>query len=193
MSGYRYSVEKPTEIKLLILYITEQARTVCKKKQIERLWLTDFVMLNVSTNYFLFEATVGELIEDGYLFKEERDGKSYLSILKEGIDAISYFYTDLPKSVRDSVDKALISSLKEKKSEDAVSAQSLSYGGNVHIARLRLSEEEKPLLSLEVTMPDKDLAHKLSKAMRKNPGFIYRRVMEACNELIENDKDKTEP
>ena len=193
MSGYRYSVEKPTEIKLLILYITEQARTVCKKKQIERLWLTDFVMLNVSTNYFLFEATVGELIEDGYLFKEERDGKTFLSILKEGIDAISYFYTSLPKSVRDSVDKALISSLKEKKSEDEVSAQSLSYGGNVHIARLRLSEEEKPLLSLEVTMPDKNLAHKLSKAMRKNPGFIYRRVMEACNELIENDKDKTEP
>ena len=182
---YKYPVEKVPEIKLLILYIVEQARSVCKKEQVDRLWMTDFVMLNISTDYFKFQSVMGEMVSDGYLTKEERDGKEFLSITDLGMTTVGYFYAELPNSVRVTVDKGLISSLKEKKVKDAVYAEYVHMNEKVHMATLRLYNDEIPQMSLTVTMPDKEVAVDLSKAMRKNPTIFYKKMMEACDEAIE--------
>ena len=131
---YKYPVEKVPEIKLLILYIVEQARAVCKKEQVDRIWMTDFVMLNIATDYFKFQCVLGEMVSDGYLIKEERDGKELLSITELGITTVGYFYTELPQSVRVTVDKGLITSLKEKKTKDSVYAEYVRMNDRVHMA-----------------------------------------------------------
>ena len=56
---YKYPVQKIPEIKLLILYIAEQAKTVCKAEKVSRLWLSDFAMENIATDYFKFQCAVG--------------------------------------------------------------------------------------------------------------------------------------
>lgn len=187
---YRYNVIKNPEIKLLILYITEQARSVCKKDSIDRLWLTDFVMLNISTEYFKFQCALGELVTDEYLVSEEKNNKQLLSITKKGIETIGYFFTELPQSVRVTVDKNLIASLKAKKSRDSVYAEYVHINNEVHMGSLRLYDNDTPLLHLDITMPDHDTAVLLSKAMRNNPSIFYKRLIETCNEAIEIEKEK---
>ncbi len=189
---YRYNVIKNPEIKLLILYITEQARSVCKKDSIDRLWLTDFVMLNISTEYFKFQCALGELVADEYLVSEEKNNKQLLSITKKGIETIGYFFTELPQSVRVTVDKNLIASLKAKKSRDAVYAEYVHINNEVHMGSLRLYDNDTPLLHLDITMPDHDTAVLLSKAMRNNPSIFYKRLIETCNEAIEIEKENKE-
>ncbi len=187
---YRYNVVKNPEIKLLILYITEQARSVCKKDSIDRLWLTDFVMLNISTEYFKFQCALGELVADEYLVSEKKNNKQLLSITQKGIETIGYFFTELPQSVRVTVDKNLIASLKAKKSKDAVYAEYVHINNEVHMGSLRLYDNDTPLLHLDITMPDHDTAVLLSKAMRNNPSIFYKRLIETCNEAIEIEKEK---
>lgn len=186
--AYKYPVEKIPEIKILILYIAEQTKSVCKRESFDRLWMTDFVMLNIKTDYFMFQSVLGDLIDEGYLIKEERDGKEMLSITKLGRDTVGYFYTELPQSVRVTVDKELIRSVKEQKTKDAVNATYVKVNEKIYFASLRLSENEEPLLGLDVTMPDEKSARELSKAMKKEPGLLYRRVIEACNEILEKNK-----
>lgn len=186
---YRYNVVKNPEIKLLILYITEQARSVCKKDSIDRLWLTDFVMLNISTEYFKFQCALGELVADEYLISKEENNKQMLSITKKGIETIGYFFTELPQSVRVTVDKNLIASLKAKKSKDSVYAEYVHINNEVHMGSLRLYDNDTPLLHLDITMPDHDTAVLLSKAMRNNPSIFYKRLIETCSEAIEIEKE----
>ena len=64
-SYYKHPVQNIPEIKLLILYIAEQARSVCKQEQVSRLWLADFAMENIATgpNYYCY-LTPEERIED---------------------------------------------------------------------------------------------------------------------------------
>ena len=190
---YKYPVEKVSEIKLLILYIVEQARSVCKKEQVDRLWMTDFVMLNISTDYFKFQCVTGDMVSEGYLIKEEKDGREYLSITELGVKTVGYFYAELPNSVRVTVDKGLIESLREKKTKDSVYAEYVYMNENVHMASLRLYDNETPQMSLTVSMPEKQMAVDISKAMRKNPSLFYKRVMEACNEALASlEEDETE-
>ena len=187
---YKYPVEKVPEIKLLILYIVEQARSVCKKDKVDRLWMTDFVMLNIATDYFKFQCVLGEMVTDGYLISEEKEGKELLSITELGMRTVGYFYTELPHSVRVTVDKELISSLKEKKTKDSVYAEYVYLNEKAHMASLRLYDEETPQMSVSVTMADKETAVEISKAMRKNPEIFYKKMIEACNEALEKSKEE---
>ncbi|MBR4029879.1 MAG: DUF4364 family protein [Clostridia bacterium] len=189
---YRYPVIKNSEIKLLILYIAEQARSVCKKDSIDRIWLSDFVMLNIKTEYFKFQCVLGDLITDGYLIAEEKDGKQLLTITYKGTETIGFFFTDLPQSVRVTVDKNLIASLKAQKTKDSVHAEYVHINNEVHMGSLRLYDNDTPLLHLDITMPDHDTAVALSKAMRNNPSIFYKRLIETCNEAIEIEKQKEE-
>lgn len=190
---YRYSVQKIPEIKLLVLYIAEQARSVCKQTLLSRLWLSDFVMENISTDYFMFQCCVGELVAEDYLKSNEDGDGQDLSITAKGTETVGYFFTELPLSVRETVDKGLTASLSEKKKKDAVYAEALHLNDRVHIASLRLYDGETPQMRLEVTLPDKELATALSRAMRKNPEFLYHKMMDACNEILETDTEEAQP
>lgn len=190
-SSYKYPIEKIPDIKLLVLYVAEQARSVCKKDKISRTWLSDFIMENIATNYFMVQCVIGELNEDGYLFASiSEGGNEMLSITRSGTESIGYFYTRLPLSVRETVDIGLIESLTEKEKRDAVSAMYVKYNEEVHMASLRLFDREIPQLHLDVTMPDKESAIMLSKAMETHSAILYRKVMEACSEILEMKKDE---
>ena len=190
-SSYKYPIEKIPDIKLLVLYVAEQARSVCKKDKISRIWLSDFIMENIATNYFMVQCVIGELNEDGYLFASVSEGgNEMLSITRTGTESIGYFYTRLPLSVRETVDIGLIESLTEKEKRDAVSAMYVKYNEEVHMASLRLFDREIPQLHLDVTMPDKESALLLSKAMETHSAILYRRVIEACSEILEMKNDE---
>ncbi len=184
-SSYKYPIEKIPDIKLLVLYVAEQARSVCKKDKISRTWLSDFIMENIVTNYFMVQCVIGELNEDGYFFSSlSEGGNEMLSITSKGTESIGYFYTRLPISVRETVDIGLIESLTEKEKRDAVSAMYVKCNEQVHMASLRLFDREIPQLHLDITMPDKESAVALSKAMETHSAILYRRVMEACTEIL---------
>lgn len=192
-STYKYPIEKIPDIKLLVLYVIEQARSACKKDKISRQWLSDFIAENISTNYFMVQCVIGELNEDGYLFSSTSEGgNEMLSITRTGTESIGYFYTRLPISVRETVDMALIESLTEREEREAVSAMYVKYNEQVHMASLRLFDKEIPQLQLDISMPDKETAVQLSKAMETHSGILYRRIMEACNEILEQKNKESD-
>ena len=191
-SYYKHPVQNIPEIKLLILYIAEQARSVCKQEQVSRLWLADFAMENIATDYFKFQCAVGELAAEGYFQNMDRGNEEFLSITEKGTETVGYFFTELPLSVRETVDISLTKSLQEKKTKDAVYAEYLKLNDSVHMASLRLYDKEIPQMHLEVTLPDQETAVALSRAMRKKPDFLYKRLMDACNELLQEDENNKE-
>ena len=58
----------------------------------------------------------------------------------------------------------------------------------MHIASLRLYDGETSLMHLELTMPERDSAVALSRAMRKHPEILYKKIMETAAELLENSE-----
>lgn len=185
---YKYPVQKIPEIKLLILYIAEQAKTVCKAEKVSRLWLSDFAMENIATDYFKFQCAVGELVAEGYLENDDLGSEEFLSVTDKGSETVGFFFTELPISVRETVDKNLTASLLEKKKKDAAYAEYLKLGEKVHMASLRLYDGETPLMHLELTMPERDSAVALSRAMRKHPEILYKKIMETAAELLEDSE-----
>ena len=62
-----FSFESKSDIKLLIMYVLAQAKSVAKQEYLNKNFFSDFIMESVKISYFDLHDTIFTLAEEGYI------------------------------------------------------------------------------------------------------------------------------
>ena len=190
MNDYEYVFIDKVEIKLLILYILHQAKSVAKQPYLTRQFLSDFIMQNIEVSYFDMQEAIPALAEDGFLMQYTKNHKETLEITKTGMDTLGFFYKKLPLSIRDKIDAEIYQSLVEYKDSASVVADYWPDNPRSFTAGLKIFEDDNLSLQLNVSFTNADDAQKLTRKFKEKPEWFYQKIIQICAEAIEECKSE---
>lgn len=192
MNDYEYVFIDKVEIKLLILYILHQAKSVAKQPYLTRQFLSDFIMQNIEVSYFDMQEAIPALAEDGFLMQYTKNHKETLEITKTGMDTLGFFYKKLPLSIRDKIDAEIYQSLVEYKDNASVVADYWADNPRSFTAGLKIFEDDNLSFQLNVSFTNADDAQKLTRKFKEKPEWFYQKVIQICAEAIEECKSEAQ-
>ncbi len=176
------------EIKLIILYIVYQSKSVAKQDAVERTFLCDFIAENIRVNYFDMQIQLSTLCEDGHLRSFMSNLKEKIMITEKGAYAIESFATSIPRSVRDKVDTIISGSVHEYKEGQTVAVDYWKENENLHTAVLNILDNEKNIFKLHISLPDSKDAQILKSKFKEKPEHFYSQIIALCSEAIDEGK-----
>ncbi len=188
MIDYQFTFQEPMEIKLIILYIVYQSKSVAKQDAVERTFLCDFIAEHIRVNYFDMQIQLSTLCEDGHLRSFMSNLKEKIMITEKGSYAIESFATSIPRSVRDKVDTIISGSVHEYKEGQTVSVDYWKENENQHTAVLNIMDNEKNVFKLHVSLPDSKDAQILKSKFKEKPEYFYSQIIAMCSEAIDEGK-----
>lgn len=188
MEVYQFTFQEPFEIKLLILYIVYQSKSIAKQSEIEHTFLCDFIAENIRVNYFDMQIQLADLAEDGHLRKFVKNHKDCYMITEKGAYAIESFATRIPRSVRDKVDTIISESVHEYKEEHSVEVDYWNESETIHTAVINIRENEKSIFKMHVSLPSALDAQILKSAFKKKPEYFYSQIIALCSQAIDEEK-----
>ena len=107
MKSLEFSFENKSDIKLLIMYVLFQAKTVAKQEYLNKNFFSDFIMESVKISYFDLHDTIFTLAEEGYIVMFVKNHKDVLEITQKGMETVGYFFKYIPLSIRDRIDECI--------------------------------------------------------------------------------------
>jgi len=188
MLKYEFTFQEPMEIKLLILYIVYQSKSIAKQESVERTFLCDFIAENIRVNYFDMQIQLSTLCEDGHLRSFVSNFKDKIKITEKGTYAIESFATNIPHSVRDRIDSIIYDSVNKYRDQQTVAVDYWKESETLHTAVLNILEDEKNIFKLHISLPDAIDAQILKTKFKENPGFFYSQIIEMCSRAIDEGK-----
>ena len=162
--------------RLTILYILHRVNYPISNNS-----LSNFLLRDDFTDYFNLQQLIGELIDDGYVAKEEYHGKTLYSITESGEAVLSLLSRELSSAIKADVDKYLTDHKMELR--DDISVRSNYYQNDINhcTASMFIEEAGEKLLELNILTSSQAEAEKLcSKWMSSGPR-LYPMIM---NELM---------
>ena len=168
--------EEQTDIKLIILFITENFKCPVTDRRIVEAALSPNIL-----NYFDLEESMSELLKSD-LLEAYGDGRRTLyQLTQKGKDTLTYFEERIPYSVRE----ALLASIKKVRKEDAtendISAEYEKVDDLNYSVRLKVSECGFPLFELFLSVPDEKTASEMCLKFRKDPTHYYQKIFGMMN------------
>lgn len=188
MELYEFTFQEPIEIRLLILYIVYQSKSVAGQNEIDHTFLCDFIAENIRVNYFDMQIQLADLSEDGHLRKFVKNHKDCYTITEKGKYAIESFATRIPRSVRDKVDTIIYESVHTYKEEHSVEVDYWKESEDIHTAVINIRDNEKTIFKMHVSLPSALDAQILKTAFKKKPGHFYSHIISLCSQAIEEEK-----
>lgn len=156
------------DIKILILFILRRL-----PKPVDLGTLADQTLCDGGIDYFDFAECVADLVKTGHILEDDNK----YSITEKGIKNGKVTETGLPFPVRMKAEKNVqaLSKALRRDSLISVSHEMLRKGGlNVS---LDMSDGESPMIHLELTVDDEEMAKEMEKNFSKNAENIYREIM----------------
>lgn len=156
-----------TDIKVLICYVIKSI-----DGPISKLQLNEVMQEEGLANYFEVSQAVAELISQGSIECEEKDGDELLHITQKGVEAADMLRTNLPRSVREkAINSAIrISTLARRKQENKVDVEQTEDGYNV---TFHLGDETTELMKLTVFVADKIQVETVKENFYNDPVKLY--------------------
>ena len=161
-----------TIYKLTVLFLLSQAKEDLTNSQI-----SDFVLEQNDTNYFLLQEAVSELADSGFIDKYTIGNKTLYKITGEGRESLEFFGGDLPSETRE---KALA----WLKSNEIPIARTLLFpaecymkSGSFHV-RCRILEGEETLFEFTTMVPTREAGDAMCRTWPLKSQVIYQKIME---------------
>ena len=163
--------EEQTDIKLIILFITENFKCPVTDRRIVEAALAPNIL-----NYFDLEESMSELLKSG-LLEAYGDGRRTLyQLTQKGRDTLSYFEDRIPYSVRETLLASIKKVRKAEQTEKDISAEYEKVDALNYSVRLKVSECGFPLFELFLSVPDEKTASGMCLNFRKDPTRDYREI-----------------
>ena len=139
--------------------------------------LSNFLLQNDFTDYFNLQQLMGELIDDGYVKKEQYHGKTLYSISESGEVALGLLSRELSSSMKAEVDKYLSEHNMELKDDISVRSNYYQTGVSQFTANLFIEEAGSKLLELNVLTSTEDEAKTLCNKWLRSSSRLYPLIM----------------
>lgn len=156
------------ENKLLIMYAIKGLKIELTKDQ-----LSDLLLTSIFMNYFDLQRYIDELEEADCIRTVTLRGAETLHITRTGEDMLTLFSDRMNKRKMKAVDECIESSMDKLIREATVSTSIEEGEQGTYIVRLSAFEDEREIIHLDLTLPDRDSAESAMHSWRKDSSAIY--------------------
>ena len=177
---------KDVENKLLILYLINRMELSMSRSQI-----TDFVMSKEFMNYFVFEQTLADMLEQGLLEATIENGQdastTRYTVTNNGLISLEYFESHIPRPLRLLINQYVDENRGKVKRDYEVTA---TYFPNVETNDFQVKcgvyEDTRVLLELAISVDTREQAKLIQANWRNNASLLYQHVIDAITTVAVN-------
>lgn len=158
--------------KLTILYLLHRVDYPISNNS-----LSNFLLENDFTDYFNLQQIMGELIDDGYVYRETVRNKTLYRISESGEATINLLVRELSPAMRNDIEKYIIEN--NIKLRDDISVMSDYYQSDINhfVANLYIEENSEKILEINVATATKAEAEKICAGWMKTSEKLYPLIM----------------
>jgi len=170
---------KDVENKLLILYLINRMELSMSRAQI-----TDFVMSKDFMNYFVFEETLSDMLEQGLLEATSENAQdantTRYTVTNSGLISLEYFESHIPRPVRAHINQYVEENRGKVKRDYEVTATYFPATETDDFqVKCGVYEDRRVLLELAISVDTREQAKQIQTNWRNNASVLYQRVIDA--------------
>ena len=158
--------------KLIILYILDRVDFPMTNAQ-----LSNFITDRQYTNYFNVQQVLADLTDDGYITLDQTRNAAFYRITPDGHEALSFFYKNISRNIRDDIDMYLSEQQYSLREESSNVADYHEARKGEYVVELKVVERETSVIEIRLTVPSKENAETICRNWRKENADIYAYVL----------------
>lgn len=164
-----------TLYKLMVLYMLNKVNFPLNYSQI-----SDF-MLDNYTSYFSLQNVMNDLRESGFIMEERLRNVTRYQISTEGRDTLALLSDQIPQPIQEDICNYLIRNKCELKNEANTTSTYFKATSKDFMVQCQVMEAGKPLIELQLSVPDEDTANEMctnwKEASNEIYEFIYKKLL----------------
>ena len=164
--------EPMTLYKLMILYMLKQVNFPLTNAQ-----LSNFFLDHEYTTYFTLQQALSELLEAGLVKKETLHNSSRYEITQEGEDTLSFFGKKISAAIIEDIDQYMKENKFRLRDEVGVVSDYYKSTNQDYIVHCEVREGRAPVISLDLSVPDKEQAEAMCSKWKGKNQEIYAFIM----------------
>ena len=161
-----------TLYKLMNLYMLKQVNFPLTNSQ-----LTDFFLAHEYATYFTLQQALNELQESGLVHAESSHNSTRYEITREGEDTLSFFGSNISPAIVEDMDHYLKENRFRMRNEVSTISDYYKSTNQDYVVHCEVREGRSSLISLELSVPDKDQAELMCSHWESRSQEIYAFVM----------------
>ena len=164
---------KKFEDKLVLLYLFDAIDLPLSYNQI-----LVFITAGNYMEVFMVQQNLNEMTQSGYLDKFHSNNAIRYMITEEGCNALEYFSKQIPKEIREGVDKFVAENRKEiKKDYDVIASHVFDYTYNEYQIRCGVYEDDSTLMEVTLYVVSKEQAQFICDNWKENVQYLYANML----------------
>lgn len=160
--------QENAEIKVVVLYFIHRLRIAPSSALI-----THVMLENRFLNYFQLQQCLHELAHEGYLSQFREDDMERYEITEPGKRILNMFACILPAGIRLRLDENIDAIRKDFRTETAVKADYTLLTEDEYAVRLKIQEDDKPLIDLQISVGTRDDARNICQKWKTHASELY--------------------
>lgn len=161
-----------TLYKLIILYMLDHVNFKMTYSQ-----LSSFILEKEYTNYITLQQVLSDLQESELIKADSLMNRTYLSITAEGQRTLSYFKNRIGEAITDEIDCFLAEKRLELEDEASLIAIYSKTQNGGYEASLIAIEKDVELVSINLSVPSKEMAENICNNWYRKNQQIYKYLM----------------
>lgn len=159
--------------KLMILYFLDRAR-----RPVSNAMLSSFFMEREYVGYFDLQQSLSQLAEDNLVQMEHTYNTTYCSITTAGTQTVGFFGDDVSPQIKKDIDRYLLDNQYELATATSIKADYTRQDTHSYLAFCSISEREKLLFEIKLSVPDEDTARMVCENFKRNNETLYQSLFE---------------
>ena len=158
--------------KLIILYVMKNMSMPLSKSQI-----TNIVLENNLVNFFTLSQCLDEMEQSDLIKTIEGQQKSSYVPTENGSNTLEMFLSNIPSSIRTSIDKYISSNKETIKKEAQIAADFFKKSDKEYIVNLKVIENDIVLIDLKLSVVSSKQAKLICEKWKNSSEKIYSQIM----------------
>ncbi len=159
--------------KLMILYFLDKAR-----RAVSNAMLSGFFLEREYVNYFNLQQSLAQLHEDNLVQVEHTYNTTYYSITASGTQTVGFFGDDVSSQIKKDIDQYLLDNQYELATATSIKADYTRQDAHSYLAFCSISEREKLLFEIKLSVPDEETARMVCENFKQNSETLYQSLFE---------------
>ena len=157
--------------KVLLCFLLVKLNRPIEEKQ-----LYEIAMNSGVVNYFYYNDAMSELLENGSVSRQERDGTSYIVLEEKGRWGADYFNDTVPYYFRKQLLSEALRYFARLQHESEADIEIIS-GDNGCTVRCSITDGKLELIKIDLYAPDEDQAKLLKEKILLDPTLFYSKII----------------
>ena len=163
-----------TTSKLTILYVLDKMECELTEES-----LIDICYYrNKWTTYFTCTIALSELVKSNYVNEIKSGQNCYYQISPDGRSCLSYFFTEIPLSIREQIGEYVEENKLRYKRKQEYFSDCFKNSDNSYTVLLKIVEPTSTKLELKMLVDDIETANEMQKQWQENASKVYASIID---------------